>query len=70
MLLFVSALVLLSQYAGSITRIAIIGDMGADNEREKEVAELIAKFEPVHGVVTVGDNNYRKSSECSQSCPQ
>ena len=44
--------------AGSdVTRLAVIGDFGMDNQPEADVAALVASWQP-DAVVTVGDNNY------------
>ena len=36
---------------------AVVGDLGADNEREASVADLIKGWNPAF-IVTLGDNNY------------
>lgn len=40
-----------------VTRFAIIGDYGENNEGERAVAELVNSWQPQF-IVTVGDNNY------------
>lgn len=40
-----------------VTRLAVIGDYGMNNDDEAEVAALIASWEP-DAVITTGDNNY------------
>lgn len=40
-----------------VTRLAVIGDFGMDNQAEADVAALVASWQP-DAVLTVGDNNY------------
>jgi hypothetical protein len=40
-----------------VTRFAVIGDYGYDSDGERDVAELIRRWEPEF-ILTVGDNNY------------
>jgi hypothetical protein len=41
------------------TRLAVIGDFGADSKGEADVADMIDRWQ-VDSIVTVGDNNYPK----------
>ncbi len=41
----------------AVTRLAVIGDFGMDNQEEADVAALVASWQP-DAVITVGDNNY------------
>jgi len=43
--------------ANDVTRLAVIGDFGMDNQAEADVAALVAGWQP-DAVLTVGDNNY------------
>ncbi|MBK8795566.1 MAG: metallophosphoesterase [Anaerolineales bacterium] len=40
-----------------VTRLAVIGDFGMDNQPEADVAALVASWQP-DAVITTGDNNY------------
>ncbi len=42
---------------GNVTRLAVIGDFGMDNQAEADVAALVAGWQP-DAVLTTGDNNY------------
>jgi tartrate-resistant acid phosphatase type 5 len=41
------------------TTFAVIGDFGVDNRHERDVADLVASWNPSF-IVTVGDNHYKK----------
>lgn len=43
--------------ADGVTRLAVIGDFGMDNQAEADVAALVASWQP-DAVLTTGDNNY------------
>ncbi len=43
--------------ADGVTRLAVIGDFGVNNQAEADVASLVAGWQP-DAVLTVGDNNY------------
>lgn len=43
--------------AAGVTRLAVIGDFGMNNQAEADVAALVAGWQP-DAVITVGDNNY------------
>lgn len=43
--------------ASDVTRLAVIGDFGMDNQPEADVAALVASWQP-DAVITTGDNNY------------
>lgn len=47
--------------AAGVTRLAVIGDFGANNQAEADVATLVAGWQP-DAVLTVGDNNYPDGS--------
>lgn len=47
--------------ADDVTRLAVIGDFGMDNQAEADVAALVAGWQP-DAVLTVGDNNYPDGS--------
>lgn len=48
------------------TTFAVIGDFGVDNRHERDVADLVASWDPDF-IVTVGDNHYKKSSGSNAS---
>ena len=47
-----------------VTRLAVIGDFGMDNQAEADVAALVASWQP-DAVITVGDNNYPDGAEAT-----